>query len=160
MRAHIGKVQLVCLQSECKQTLLDSAALQGHFCNILPRVCRDLNLSRMNSYRDRSNIFWKLNHWSAQTSPRTRMLTPTCIFTAHWKGKYLVLNNIRFHNCGLIPVFGLSSMNLRRSRDSYSMWTLIRVFMIHEIFFCLHILFVIIYNHIYIYTHNYWFNKH
>ena len=67
MTVWIGEVRLVCLQSECKQTLFDSAALQGHFRNILPRVCRGLNLSGINSYRYRSNIFWKLNHWSAQT---------------------------------------------------------------------------------------------
>ena len=50
----------------------------------------------MNSYRDRSNIFWKLNHWSAQTSPRTRRLTSIGRFTAYWKGNYLVWNYIRF----------------------------------------------------------------
>ena len=96
MGVYIGEVRLVCLQSECKQTLFDSAALWGHFGNILPRVCRGPNLSRINSYRDRSNIFWKLNHWSAQTSPTTRMLTSTGRFTAHLKGNYRVWNYIRF----------------------------------------------------------------
>ena len=50
----------------------------------------------MNSYRYRSNTLWKLNHWSAHTSPRTRMLTSTGRFTPHWKGNYLVWNYIRF----------------------------------------------------------------
>ena len=52
-------------------------------------MCRGLNFPRMTSYRDRSNIFWKLIHWAVQTYPITKMLTWIGRFTAHWKGNYL-----------------------------------------------------------------------